>query len=133
VVYARSFYRRVLARPLLPDHSQNSPPITQRVQVTLAVHSLPLVAWNLDNLEVGLARPQIDLRLNLEAVTVDIEEVEAPSPKGDVPITEIGEGSLEELVDDLIQYAIAKAPQAGDIFAPAGLKKTRAFGHISPS
>src|SRR5215469_1901872 len=89
-----------------------------------------LVAWNLDDFEVGLACPEIDLGLDLEPVAIDIEEVKASSPEGDIAVAEIGKGCLEELVDDLVQHAVAKSAESRDIVRFAVVQKAGAFGDV---
>jgi hypothetical protein len=133
VVHAWGLDRRVATHPFTTDHPQHSPAIAECVQVTDSVQPQTLVAGNLDNFEVGLARPQVDLCLNFEAITIDIEEVKASSPKGDVSIAQICKGGLEELIDDLIQHAVAKSTEPSDIVTPASGEKSRAFGEVSAS
>src|SRR5579884_3404699 len=85
---------------------------------------------NLHDLALRLQHLQADLRLDLKAIAINVNAVEAAPPKSVIAIAQIAEARLIEQIDDAAQEEIATATQKGDITTAATAEKTRSLGVI---
>src|SRR5437763_12854383 len=76
------------ARQLAEDRSQHAEPIPEGSKVAFAVDPVSFEARNFRHREACPRRADVDQRLDLEAVAVDVERRQAPPTEGVVTVAE---------------------------------------------
>src|SRR3954447_11135852 len=128
--------------PFTHDHAQYAEAVAYCAQVARAVQAARLETWNFGDAQRRLSRPDVDERLDLEAVTLlrlvtgcrrQLEIGQAVPPEGVVAIAEIGEGRAVESVDQTRENPVTGTAGKCDVRAAAAVRKPRTFGEVRPS
>lgn len=94
------------------------------MQIALAVHTAVLNARNFYNPQVGFVGTQVDERLDLETLTVNLDVLKAVSPKSVIAIAQIAEPGPEKRIHQFAQSRVTQSPQKAKIMATPAYKTT---------
>src|SRR5215213_4979986 len=107
--------RAPAAEPLADDRADDAAAVAHGAEVADAVDALVLVRRDLDDLQPGARRADVDQRLDLEPVDVGDDGRQAATPEGVVAVAEVGIASGEQQVDRRTQREVARLPDVGDV------------------
>src|SRR6266516_458316 len=98
--------------------------------MALPEEPISLEAGHLDHAELRLRDADVDQRLHLEPVAVDVDAVQTTRPEGVVSVAEVRIVGAVENVHERYEKAVPKTADDRDVAATAAVCKSRALGEI---
>jgi hypothetical protein len=115
----------------LEDGLQDSPAITEGVEVRDTVDTVCFERANFGNLETGLVDTDIDEGLDFETVTVDVHDRYVLGPESVVAVAKVGELAAVHHVGKGVEAPVANTTEASDVGGATTEGEAGAFGEVS--
>src|SRR6266511_673616 len=119
-----------LPSKLADNGLQNAEAVAKRAEVALSVNAIQLEARDLGDDEPRLCDPNVDQRLNLEPVAVDVDDRQAAGPERVVAGAEVGVARSVEKIDQTAQECVAHPAKPRDVSASSSLDEPRALREV---